>query len=60
MLKDVATWALLLLWILITFASFFRALHAEDYGRATDLPTGCIDPDSPSERDSDFPLRTSC
>lgn len=45
MLKDVVTWIFLLLWLLFTFASFFRALHLENYGSPTDAPSDCINPD---------------
>jgi hypothetical protein len=42
MLIDVLVWLVLLLWLILSFGSFFRALHAEPYGQATDLPDGCL------------------
>lgn len=49
MLKDVLVWVLLSGWVVVTFASFFRALNAEPYGTATALPEGCINPDKDFE-----------
>ena len=45
MMNDVLIWAFLLGWLILTFSSFFRALYAEPYGLASNLPAGCIDPD---------------
>lgn len=51
MMADVFVWILLLGWLIVAFASFFRALHAEPYGHAVPgmLPAGCIDVDKEFE-----------
>ena len=45
MLTDVLIWLILLVWLLVAFASFMRALHAEQFGQPNNLPAGCFNPD---------------
>ena len=44
MMVDVMIWIFLLAWLLIVFASFFRALYSDPYAEPV-MPTGCINPD---------------
>ena len=49
MLMDVFIWLLLLAWVIISFGSFLRALHAEPFGQpgqnGIELPDGCLNAD---------------